>query len=255
MSHPSVNGIPAVFVTHAAEILAHTSRGLSGNEIVKLTAAYSVDWDVDLPYPRYPFSKPGLNKRSALVANLLPFSSTQRYRIIRDMCDHRTIQTQNKAEADRLKVQLFTKYGYLDDKASSSDLNLSLVEETRHWLSGYPESLELFEAALQKHEHGVFQRNVLDDLRLSLERLLRYVFANNKSLENQLSSLGSYIKNRGGSQELANMFAKLVDYYSKYQNSYVKHNDAVVEEEVDFIFEITSSFMKHLVRLNVRSPS
>ena len=29
------------------------------------------------------------------------------------------------------------------------------------------------------------------------------------------------------------MFRTLVDYYSKYQNSFVKHNDAVVEEEVD----------------------
>ena len=48
------------------------------------------------------------------------------------------------------------------------------------------------------------------------------------------------------------MFVKLVDYYTKYQNSYVKHNDAVIEEEVDFILEITSSFMKHLVRLAAR---
>ncbi len=50
------------------------------------------------------------------------------------------------------------------------------------------------------------------------------------------------------------MFAKLVDYYSKYQNSYVKHDDAVIEEEVEFIFEITSSFMKHVVRLNACGP-
>ncbi len=46
------------------------------------------------------------------------------------------------------------------------------------------------------------------------------------------------------------MFVKLVDYYSKYQNSYVKHDDAVIEPEIEFIFEITSSFMKHLIRLD-----
>ncbi len=49
------------------------------------------------------------------------------------------------------------------------------------------------------------------------------------------------------------MFVKLVDYYTKYQNSYVKHNDAVIEEEVEFIFELTSSFMKHLVRLSYKN--
>ena len=42
---------------------------------------------------------------------------------------------------------------------------------------------------------------------------------------------------------------KLVDYYCKYQNTYVKHDDAVVSGEIEFIFELTSSFMKHLLRL------
>ncbi len=246
--------LPAVFVTHAAEILADTSRGLSGNQIVKETAAYAIDWNVSIPYDTYPFTKLGLNKRSALTANLMAFNSAQRYQIIRNLCDHRTIQMQNKAEADKLKVTLFTRYGHLDDKASPSDLNLSLVEETRHWLDGYSESKRLFEAALQKHAHGVFTRNVLDDLRLSLELLLKAIFENNKSLENQISSLGTYIKVRGGSSELSNMFAKLVEYCSKYQNSYVKHDDAVIGEEVEFVFEITSSFMKHIIRLRSRSP-
>lgn len=45
------------------------------------------------------------------------------------------------------------------------------------------------------------------------------------------------------------MFVKLVEYYCKYQNSYVKHDDAIIEEEIEFIFEITSSFMKHIIRL------
>jgi hypothetical protein len=44
------------------------------------------------------------------------------------------------------------------------------------------------------------------------------------------------------------MFVKLFDYYSKYQNTYVKHDDAVIEDEVEIIFEITCSFMRFLVR-------
>jgi len=49
------------------------------------------------------------------------------------------------------------------------------------------------------------------------------------------------------------MFVKLLDYYAKYNNSYVKHDDAVIEEEIEFILEITSSFMKHLVRLSCKN--
>jgi hypothetical protein len=45
------------------------------------------------------------------------------------------------------------------------------------------------------------------------------------------------------------MFVKLIDYFAKYQNTYVKHNDAVIESEIEFIYEMTSSFMKLLIRM------
>jgi len=121
--------------------------------------------------------------------------------------------------------------------------------EVRHWLSDFPSVHKIFDEALQKHNNGVFTRNALDDLRLSLEELLRQLLNNDKSLENQISLVGRYIKDRKGSSELANMFEKLIDYYSKYQNTYVKHDDAVPTTEVDFILEISSSFMKHLIRI------
>lgn len=244
--------MPTVFVTYASEILGDTARGLSGPQIVKLTAAYAVDYGVELPHPTYPFSKLGINKRTALFQNLMAFPPRPRYRVIRELCDHPMVQQQNKDDVQKLKVKLYTQYSHLQDEGQASDVNAPLIEQTRHWLDAFPESLALFNAALDKHEHGVFQRNVLDDLRLSLEKLLRVILGTPKSLENQIPALGSFIKAKGGSPELANMFVKLVEYYTKYQNSYVKHDDAVIEEEVEFILEMASSFMKHIVRLNAR---
>ena len=49
------------------------------------------------------------------------------------------------------------------------------------------------------------------------------------------------------------MFVKLIDYYTKYQNTYIKHDAAVLNAEIDFVFEITSSFMKHQIRLAKRN--
>jgi hypothetical protein len=43
----------------------------------------------------------------------------------------------------------------------------------------------------------VFLRNVLDDMRLSLELLLKAVLGNDKSLENQIPQLGGFIKEKG----------------------------------------------------------
>lgn len=43
------------------------------------------------------------------------------------------------------------------------------------------------------------------------------------------------------------MFITLIDYYSKYKNSYVKHNDSVNAQELGFMIELTSVFKKYLI--------
>ena len=45
------------------------------------------------------------------------------------------------------------------------------------------------------------------------------------------------------------MFLKLVDYFGKYQNTYVKHSDNVNDNEIEIIIEIASSFMKFLIKI------
>ncbi len=50
----------------------------------------------------------------------------------------------------------------------------------------------MYNHALEKYRGGVFERNVLDDLRLALELLLREVLGNDRSLENQIPLLGGY---------------------------------------------------------------
>lgn len=239
-----------VFIQKAADILGDTYNGLSASQIANLCAAYAVDFNVDIPYPTAPFPQDGSvpNKRTALKLNLDKFSPEQQFKIIKELCEQETFK--NNADVKNLKVQLLTRYGELNKDAEA--VNETLINETRHWLNEYPESLNIYEGALLKFSNKAFERNLLDDLRLSLEILLKSIFANNKSLENQIADLGTFIQSKGGSKELGNMFQKLVEYYSKYQNTYVKHNDNVVEEEIEFMLELTSSFMKHLVRISNR---
>ncbi|MCS0627876.1 hypothetical protein NX786_00750 [Telluria mixta] len=85
--------IPAVFVTHAAAVLADTNKGLSGSEIVRSCSAYAVDADVNIPFASYPFSSAmGTNKRTALFENIVALPSSWRFKIIQELCDHRSIQ-------------------------------------------------------------------------------------------------------------------------------------------------------------------
>jgi len=238
------------FIQHASEILGETNKGLSGPEIVKAMAAYAVEYDIDIPYASYPFPAGTSNKRTALFEDLMAFKPKQQYRIIKELCEHRSFSLKPSEERKTLKIQLVRKYNHLAGEDEAFEINETLIEETRHWLDTYPDVLDLYNGALSKYDLGAFERNLLDDLRVGLEKLLHHVLGNSKSLENQTRFLGQFIKERHGSKEFSNMFEKLVEYYAKYQNSYVKHNDAVIEEEIEFIFEITSSFMKHLVRMS-----
>ncbi len=248
-----LQSLSALFVSHAADVLADTQKGLTGGEIVRELGAYAVEWNVPIPHSGYPFDAP--NKRTALAQNLMAFDEHQRYQIIRDLCDHQSVQIQNRDAARKLKLQLISRYGHLGSENLGAEVNEDLVEQTRHWLITFPDVLALFNQALEKYESRIFVRNLLDDLRLALEKLVQTLVGNDRSLENNVALLGSFVKQRGGSPELSNMFVKLVDYYSKYNNTYVKHDDAVVEEELEFIMEITSAFMKHLVRIAARDTS
>ena len=240
--------IPDLFILNATNILGDTNTGLTSSQIVSLCSAYAIDFNVNIPYSSLPFPTDGSvpNKRTALKRNIEAFSPEQQFKIIKELCELEQF-AQNLNVKD-LKIKLITRYGHLNPDINI--VNEVLIDETRHWLNDYSKVLALYQSALDKYNNGIFERNILDDLRLALEMLLKDILRNEKSLENQLPALGSFIQEKGGSKELGNMFQKLVEYYSKYQNTYVKHNDQVIEEEVEFIFEITSSFMKHFVRIN-----
>ena len=226
-------------------MIGDTHTGLSGSKIVDYLCGYACDFDVSIPYANYPFPNTVPNKRTALKRNLQAFSAEQQACILNELCQLDDFK--ENVDIRRLRVQLLNQYGHLLGK-QNIEINTELIEETKHWLSDYPEAFKLYHDALEKYESHCYTRNLLDDLRLSLEKLLQSVLANNKSLENQVSILGSYIKDKGGSKELCNMFVKLFDYYSKYQNTYVKHDDSVIETEVEVIFELTCTFMRFMIR-------
>ncbi|MFZ1634368.1 MAG: hypothetical protein WAT43_10880 [Chitinophagales bacterium] len=127
------------------------------------------------------------------------------------------------------------------------NINANLAKENLVLLKDFPEAAKLFQSALDKLNESRFERNLLDDLRLSLEYVAKQVLNNSKSLENQLEPLVEFLKQRGTSKELTNMFRTLTDYYSKYQNTYVKHSDSIKEDEVDLLINLTSSFMSFLI--------
>lgn len=236
------------FLTHASEILADTNYGLSGAQIVKYCNAYAVDFGVAIPVTSPDFGKLGSiipNKRTALLKNLMAFNAEQQFRIIKELCEL-DLFAKNSAVAD-LKIKLYNRYGSLATERISET---ELIQKTKHWLADYPTALKQYENALSKFEGGIFERNTLDDLRLSFELLVKDLLGNNKSLENQIGGICEILDKAGTSIELKNMVQKIIDYYTKFQNSHVKHNDAVNSNEIEYVIELTSVIMKFLIKAN-----
>lgn len=127
-------------------------------------------------------------------------------------------------------------------KANTSDR----YQETKVSLIEFPEALKLFNNSLKSINNPDSHRNCLDDLRLCLELLLKSKLKNSKSIENQTAPLGKFLKEKGGSPEINNLFHKILEFYSTYQNNNVKHNDSIVPNEVRLIFNLSSDLILHV---------
>lgn len=134
-----------------------------------------------------------------------------------------------------------------DETDYAKGIDTIMIQETTQSLIIYPGAYKVYKTALEKFQSGSYERNILDDCRLSIELVLRELFNNKKSLENQISNVGNYQIKRGASPELTNMFVKILDYYSKYQNNYVKHEDLVKKDEIEIILSLSSTFIKYLI--------
>lgn len=125
----------------------------------------------------------------------------------------------------------------------------SLVNDNLDWLSKYPKSYEAYKNALMNYEKSGEERNVVDNLRLALEILLKDILNNRKSLENQKNEIGNLFKNKNISTDISNMFITILSFYTNYQNDKAKHNYSVSSKEVEFILYLTGTFMRFILTI------
>lgn len=123
------------------------------------------------------------------------------------------------------------------------------VKELDHWLKNYPVSYCLYKSAMQKLENNQYNRNVLDDLRLSMEDLARNLTGSNKTLENLAKSdLGKALKNKDVPSQIREMLIAIVKQYAKYNDDNVKHHDDVNEDDIEIMVSLSCILMKYMIR-------
>lgn len=138
---------------------------------------------------------------------------------------------------------------YLLYPKGAKELDDALVNNVLVWLGKYDSSRKKFISALEKYQNKDDTRNTLDDLRLSLELLVQEIVNNKKTLENNKSEIGKILKDKGINVEISNMYIKLFDYYTIYQNNNVKHRENCSYNEIEFVIYLTGSFMRLLLSI------
>lgn len=238
--------IDSSFIAHASIILADTETGLSSSEICKLCNAYATKYrksirhtDTNSKFPK---------KSEVLRKNLECFEPEQQFAIINELCDLKKFKGNDQVA--ELKAQLIKDYARYAPLNLPTDF-LERTQQLRHWLDDYPESKAQYESALEKKTVTLYERNLVDDLRLSFELLVKQVLKTKKSLENTKSELGNYLKTRSINIEISNLYVGIIfDFFTKYQDENIKHNDRLNPIEVDFIFNQTTTLMLFLISLD-----
>lgn len=137
----------------------------------------------------------------------------------------------------------------LEDYLIRSKDDASAYSSVLKVLSPYKTTYRHYSNGLAKYQDGIYERNTLDDMRAALESLVREITGKEKTLENQVSIICTMLDEHGVKPEIRNLFQKTLDYFTKYQNNYVKHNDEVDPAEVSFVIEWTGVLMKYVINM------
>ncbi len=130
-------------------------------------------------------------------------------------------------------------------------LDNSLIIDNLSWMNKYSNSKEHFLKALKFSREEKYYRNIIDELRISLEFLFKQLFNNGKSLENQIPNIGTYFKENNISTYLMNMYVKLIESYTNYNNDNAKHGDKVSEMEIDYLIYLTGTFIRFIIQIEI----
>lgn len=148
-------------------------------------------------------------------------------------------------------LEQFSNFKAINNFAVRNIYTQDLVTETFYWMQYFPKAKSRFEIATKYYSEDGDLRDSVDNLRLSLELLLKELLGNEKSLENQTSIISEYQKSLGIGKQIINTFQKVLEYYNKFQNDRAKH-DADINNihEVEFIFGLTMIFIRMLIKSN-----
>jgi len=133
-------------------------------------------------------------------------------------------------------------------------LDKEVIEGNLAWLENYPQAAKPFAEALKIYmgKDPNQYRSMLDNLRFSVEEMLRAVLKNQKSLENQKEQFLCWVKDHGAHSQISGLYHDLLfGRFAQYQNDAVKHHeDDYTPAEVEFLLYWTGTLLRFVQRVS-----
>jgi tetratricopeptide (TPR) repeat protein len=129
-----------------------------------------------------------------------------------------------------------------------------LIEDVLNGLIKYPDANKAFNDAIRKYKENNPEnnRNLLDDLRVSLEQILRNILKNKTMLEKQTPALTKWLEAKNiNEQTIKNVCSLHIISYTNLQNEAVKHKIGIfTPPEIEYLIYQTGLFLRFLIELD-----
>lgn len=227
------NRIPLVLLNDVEDQI---SQHFSANELIDLTYEFAKSYNksISIDEPNYG----SFNKKELLSTNLNVLSDNEKIEFLSQIKYHSRL-----CEDDFLcdEIDLLVKdasNGVIKARNSVSTLlETYSIDLKNQWQRTY-----------RFYDHLDY-RNALDNMRLTIELLIKRITGSEASLENQKSALGKFFEDKDISKEVRNLFFKMLDMYEKIQNHEAKHNlpQNLNSKEIKFLMNQSTVIIKFLI--------
>lgn len=227
------NRIPLVLLNDVEDQI---SQHFSANELIDLTYEFAKSYNKSIPIDESNYGS--FNKKELLSTNLNVLSDNEKIEFLSQIKYHSRL-----CEDDFLRdeIDLLVKdasNGVIKARNSVSTLlETYSIDLKNQWQRTY-----------RFYDHLDY-RNALDNMRLTIELLIKRITGSEASLENQKSALGKFFEDKDISKEVRNLFFKMLDMYEKIQNHEAKHNlpQNLNSKEIKFLMNQSTVIIKFLI--------
>lgn len=227
------NRIPLVLLNDVEDQI---SQHFSANELIDLTYEFAKSYNksISIDEPNYG----SFNKKELLSTNLNVLSDNEKIEFLSQIKYHSRL-----CEDDFLRDEIDLLVKDASNGVIKARNSVSTLLETY--------SIDLknqWQRAYRFYDHLDY-RNALDNMRLTIELLIKRITGSEASLENQKSALGKFFEDKDISKEVRNLFFKMLDMYEKIQNHEAKHNlpQNLNSKEIKFLMNQSTVIIKFLI--------